>query len=46
MWDLWIILITAVTFVLAFGLVRWLELAVAVALLVYLVDVLIRPERF
>jgi hypothetical protein len=25
MWDLWIILITAITFALAFGLVRWFD---------------------
>jgi hypothetical protein len=25
MWDLWVILITAITFVLAFGLVRWFD---------------------
>ena len=25
MWDLWVILITAITFALAFGLVRWFD---------------------
>lgn len=25
MWDFWVILITAITFVLAFGLVRWFD---------------------
>jgi len=25
MWDLWVVLITAVAFALAFGLVRWFD---------------------